>query len=186
MAYNVRKLTPGVASVHGENSRLAHTAMRAPSRHGIARICPFLEGEESAWRRAGIEIGAALLRWRARSSGASPVRVGEQRISVAPPTNSTRKRRVRQAARVASRRAETANTWLRLAAVVADAPAMVPWGATLARSASSGKKTRRTKARIAMADHRATVVVNAPIDQVYPMFTHFNDFPKFMSFVKEV
>lgn len=37
-----------------------------------------------------------------------------------------------------------------------------------------------------MADHRATVVVNAPIDQVYPMFTHFNDFPKFMSFVKEV
>ena len=44
MAYNVRKLTPGVASVHGENSRLAHTAVRAPTRHGIACIRPFMEG----------------------------------------------------------------------------------------------------------------------------------------------
>jgi ribosome-associated toxin RatA of RatAB toxin-antitoxin module len=37
-----------------------------------------------------------------------------------------------------------------------------------------------------MAEHHATVVVNAPVHQVYSLFTHFNDFPKFMSFVKEV
>jgi len=37
-----------------------------------------------------------------------------------------------------------------------------------------------------MVEHRASVVVNAPIHQVYTLFTHFNDFPKFMSFVKEV
>ena len=36
------------------------------------------------------------------------------------------------------------------------------------------------------ATHHASVVVDAPIHQVYSMFTHFNDFPKFMSFVKEV
>lgn len=36
------------------------------------------------------------------------------------------------------------------------------------------------------ATHHATVVVNAPVHQVYSLFTHFNDFPKFMSFVKEV
>lgn len=36
------------------------------------------------------------------------------------------------------------------------------------------------------ATHHASVVVNAPAQQVYAMFTHFNDFPKFMSFVKEV
>jgi uncharacterized membrane protein len=36
------------------------------------------------------------------------------------------------------------------------------------------------------ATHHASVVVNAPLHQVYSMFTHFNDFPKFMSFVKEV
>lgn len=36
------------------------------------------------------------------------------------------------------------------------------------------------------ATHHASVVVNAPVHQVYSMFTHFNDFPKFMSFVKEV
>lgn len=35
-------------------------------------------------------------------------------------------------------------------------------------------------------EHHASVVVNAPVHQVYSMFTHFNDFPKFMSFVKEV
>jgi len=29
-------------------------------------------------------------------------------------------------------------------------------------------------------------MVNAPIHQVYSLFSHFNDFPKFMSFVKEV
>ena len=37
-----------------------------------------------------------------------------------------------------------------------------------------------------MAEHQASVMVNAPVDQVYQMFTHFNDFPKFMHFVKEV
>jgi len=37
-----------------------------------------------------------------------------------------------------------------------------------------------------MAEHRASVTVNAPVHQVYGLFTHFNDFPKFMSFVKEV
>jgi uncharacterized membrane protein len=36
------------------------------------------------------------------------------------------------------------------------------------------------------ATHHAEVTVNAPVHQVYSMFTHFNDFPKFMSFVKEV
>lgn len=36
------------------------------------------------------------------------------------------------------------------------------------------------------ATHHASVVVNAPVSQVYAMFSHFNDFPKFMSFVKEV
>lgn len=35
-------------------------------------------------------------------------------------------------------------------------------------------------------EHHASVVVNAPVHQVYSLFTHFNDFPKFMSFVKEV
>jgi uncharacterized membrane protein len=37
-----------------------------------------------------------------------------------------------------------------------------------------------------MADHQASVMVNAPVEQVYALFTHFNDFPKFMRFVKEV
>lgn len=37
-----------------------------------------------------------------------------------------------------------------------------------------------------MAEHHASVTVNAPVQQVYGLFTHFNDFPKFMSFVKEV
>ncbi len=50
----------------------------------------------------------------------------------------------------------------------------------------SGDETERVKARIAMADHRASVVVNAPVEQVYAMFSHFNDFHKFMRFVKEV
>jgi len=35
-------------------------------------------------------------------------------------------------------------------------------------------------------EHRASVTVNAPVHQVYGLFSHFNDFPKFMSFVKEV
>ncbi|GCE25451.1 hypothetical protein KDA_09350 [Dictyobacter alpinus] len=34
--------------------------------------------------------------------------------------------------------------------------------------------------------HQAEVLVNAPVHQVYSLFTHFNDFPKFMSFIKEV
>lgn len=34
--------------------------------------------------------------------------------------------------------------------------------------------------------HHAEVTVNAPAHQVYSLFTHFNDFPKFMTFVKEV
>ena len=37
-----------------------------------------------------------------------------------------------------------------------------------------------------LAQHHAAVTVNAPVHQVYALFTHFNDFPKFMSFVKEV
>lgn len=36
------------------------------------------------------------------------------------------------------------------------------------------------------AAHHAETTVNAPVHQVYSLFTHFNDFPKFMSFVKEV
>ncbi|HEU5375162.1 MAG TPA: SRPBCC family protein [Ktedonobacteraceae bacterium] len=37
-----------------------------------------------------------------------------------------------------------------------------------------------------LAEHHASVTVNAPVHQVYNLFSHFNDFPKFMSFVKEV
>jgi uncharacterized membrane protein len=37
-----------------------------------------------------------------------------------------------------------------------------------------------------LAEHHASVTVDAPVHQVYSLFTHFNDFPKFMSFVKEV
>jgi uncharacterized membrane protein len=37
-----------------------------------------------------------------------------------------------------------------------------------------------------VAEHQASVVVSAPVEQVFAMFTHFNDFPKFMGFVKEV
>jgi uncharacterized membrane protein len=37
-----------------------------------------------------------------------------------------------------------------------------------------------------MAEHQASVTVDAPIEQVYALFSHFNDFPKFMHFVKEV
>jgi len=36
------------------------------------------------------------------------------------------------------------------------------------------------------APHHASVTVDAPVHQVYTLFSHFNDFPKFMSFVKEV
>src|SRR5881394_2635049 len=35
-------------------------------------------------------------------------------------------------------------------------------------------------------EHHAAVTVNAPVHQVYSLFSHFNDFPKFMSFIKEV
>ncbi len=37
-----------------------------------------------------------------------------------------------------------------------------------------------------MVEHSTSVTVKAPVHQVYALFTHFNDFPKFMSFVKEV
>lgn len=37
-----------------------------------------------------------------------------------------------------------------------------------------------------MSDQKASVTVNAPVHQVYELFSHFNDFPKFMSYVKEV
>jgi uncharacterized membrane protein len=34
--------------------------------------------------------------------------------------------------------------------------------------------------------HTGTVTIDAPSNQVYQLFTHFNDFPKFMSYIKEV
>jgi uncharacterized membrane protein len=37
-----------------------------------------------------------------------------------------------------------------------------------------------------LSSHQASVTVDAPVHQVYALFSHFNDFPKFMSFVKEV
>ncbi|HEY3332382.1 MAG TPA: SRPBCC family protein [Capsulimonadaceae bacterium] len=37
-----------------------------------------------------------------------------------------------------------------------------------------------------MAEHKATTLVNAPVGQVYQLFSHFNDYPKFMSHIKEV
>jgi hypothetical protein len=37
-----------------------------------------------------------------------------------------------------------------------------------------------------MAEHSSSVIVYAPVRQVYALFTHFNDFPKFMRFIKEV
>lgn len=37
-----------------------------------------------------------------------------------------------------------------------------------------------------MATHKASVVVHAPSRQVWDLWSHFNDFPKFMSHVKEV
>jgi hypothetical protein len=37
-----------------------------------------------------------------------------------------------------------------------------------------------------MIEHSASVIVKAPLHQVYELFTHFNDFPKFMGFVEEV
>lgn len=37
-----------------------------------------------------------------------------------------------------------------------------------------------------MIEHHASITVDAPVHQVYSLFSHFNDFPKFMSFVKEV
>ena len=37
-----------------------------------------------------------------------------------------------------------------------------------------------------MAEHQASVVFSASVKQVFAMLIHFNDFPKFMGFVKEV
>ncbi len=37
-----------------------------------------------------------------------------------------------------------------------------------------------------MATHSVSVTVDAPVSQVYQLWTHFSDFPKFMTFIKEV
>ena len=37
-----------------------------------------------------------------------------------------------------------------------------------------------------MAVHEKSVVIDAPIHEVYQMWTHWEDFPRFMSHVKEV
>jgi len=37
-----------------------------------------------------------------------------------------------------------------------------------------------------MAEQNASTIVNAPAHQVFQLWSHFNDFPKFMSHVKEV
>ncbi len=36
-----------------------------------------------------------------------------------------------------------------------------------------------------MSERFVSVEIQAPVHQVYTLFTHFNDFPKFMRFVKE-
>lgn len=37
-----------------------------------------------------------------------------------------------------------------------------------------------------MADHHASITIAAPVHQVYALFARFGDYPKFMSFVKDV
>lgn len=37
-----------------------------------------------------------------------------------------------------------------------------------------------------MVEHCASVIIKAPVHQTYELFTHFDDFPKFMSFIREV
>jgi len=37
-----------------------------------------------------------------------------------------------------------------------------------------------------MAKHVATITIEAPLHDVFTRFTHFDDYPKFMSWVKEV
>jgi len=37
-----------------------------------------------------------------------------------------------------------------------------------------------------MIEHSASVTIKAPVHQVYKLFTHFSDFPKYMSFIREV
>src|SRR5437667_2347029 len=37
-----------------------------------------------------------------------------------------------------------------------------------------------------MAEQSASVTIDAPVHQVYSLFTHFSAFPTFMSFVKEI
>lgn len=54
------------------------------------------------------------------------------------------------------------------------------------RPASENADQSYHKENTNMATHSASVTINAPVHQVYQLFTHFNDFPKFMSFVKEV
>src|SRR5579875_3437261 len=50
----------------------------------------------------------------------------------------------------------------------------------------SATRSRILEGAHEMSEQKATVTVNAPVHQVYELFSHFNDFPKFMSYVKEV
>jgi uncharacterized membrane protein len=56
-----------------------------------------------------------------------------------------------------------------------------PWVTTFHRSVQLERCDAKT-----MATHSASVTINAPVNQVYQLFTHFNDFPKFMTYIKEV
>jgi uncharacterized membrane protein len=47
-------------------------------------------------------------------------------------------------------------------------------------------QSERNKKGESMPEHHGSVIIDAPVHQVYALFTHFNDFPKFMRFVKEV
>lgn len=37
-----------------------------------------------------------------------------------------------------------------------------------------------------MGEHSASATVHAPVHEAYEFFTHFNDYPKFLSFIKKV
>jgi uncharacterized membrane protein len=37
-----------------------------------------------------------------------------------------------------------------------------------------------------MAEQHASVIINAPVEQVYSLFVRFSDFPKILSFIEEV
>src|SRR5436305_6400270 len=49
-----------------------------------------------------------------------------------------------------------------------------------------GQRKRENKMAKNWTEHHASVMVNAPVNQVYSLVSHFKDFPMFMSFVKEV